>query len=188
MKIGIMDLETSGLTAESAILLCCCVKDFQMDHKGKVTTLRADTYSSWKTDRTNQRSFIKKVAEELDKFDIMVIHNGEWFDKRFFNAKCLQYQLVPVLRFKKLIDPVQLSRRHLGLSRNTLHSLIDFLNVPEHKTPIQFSLWLKAALNGDMRAMNTICDHCYWDVVTLELVYSKMTKLINRIDEKGSSF
>lgn len=188
MKIGIFDLETSGLNAESSILLCCSVKPYQADYKGKVITLSANEFPSWKKDRTDQKDFIQAVCDELEEYDILVAHNGEYFDKRFLNSKCLQYGLKPILRFKKLVDPVLIARRHLNLSRNSLTSLIDFLKVPERKTPIKFSYWMRAAMMGDEKCLEQIAIHCHFDVVTLEKVYDRMRKLIDRIDSKGSSF
>lgn len=188
MKVGIFDLETSGLSAENSILLCCSIKTYDPYGKaaGKVITLRADTFPSWDKNRLDQTEFIQAVADELDKYDILVAHNGLWFDKKFFTAKCLQYGIKPVLRYKKLIDPVQISRRYLKLSRNSLHSLIDFFKIPEKKTPILFENWLRATINGDKKCMDTICKHCHFDVITLERVYTKIKCLVDKIDNNGS--
>ncbi len=194
MRVAIFDLETSGLNAESSILLCCSFKTYEPDNVGtkrnkhKVTTIRADAFPEWKNDRLNQKSFIKAVSEALSDYDILVAHNGQWFDKPYFNSLCLKYELPPMMRYKKLIDPVQLSRRHLRLSRNSLHSLIDFLKIPEHKTPIHFDRWLQAAILGDKRCMDEICLHCHYDIITLEMVYHKVRCLVKNVDEKGSSF
>jgi len=117
-----------------------------------------------------------------------VAHNGERFDKKFFNAKCLQYRLKPILRFKKLIDPVQLSWRHLRLGRNTLAALIDYLEIPVRKTPLELHRWLEASLEGSKKAMDVICDHCNHDVITLDEVYIRLKGLVDRIDNRGSAW
>lgn len=185
MKVGIFDLETSGFYADGAILLCCSVKQYE---KKLVTCIRADAFKNWKDNRTNEKECIQAVADELDKYDILIAHNGERFDKKFFNAKCLQYNIKPILRFKKLIDPVQLSWRHLRLGRNTLAALIDYLEIPVKKTPIELHKWLKASLEGHKESMNLICKHCDYDVMTLELVYDKLRCLIDKIDNRGSAY
>lgn len=185
MEIGIFDLETSGFYADSSILLCCSVKSYK---DKKVTTIRADKFNSWKKSKSNEREVIEKIAYELDKYDILIAHNGQWFDKGFFNAKCLQYGIRPILRFKKLIDPVQISRRHLRLGRNTLAALIDYLEIPVHKTPIELKKWIQASHDGNTKSMDIICTHCEYDVITLEKVYDKLRWLIDKIDTKGSAF
>src|SRR3990170_5330953 len=101
MKVGIFDLETSGFYADGAILLCCSVKEYD---RPKITTIRADKFNNWKQEKTSKKDFIQSVCKELDKYDIVVAHNGQFFDKGFLNAKCLEYSLAPILRFKKLID------------------------------------------------------------------------------------
>lgn len=185
MKIGLFDLETSGFYADSSILLCCSVKTY--DKKG-VKTIRADSYRNWKTQKSNEKEFIIDVLEELDGYDIVIAHNGLFFDKNYLNAKALQYELTPVLRFKKLIDPVLISRRHLRLGRNTLAALIDYLQIPVKKTPIELHKWIKASHDGDKDCMDLISTHCEHDVITLEMVYNRLRKLIDKIDKNGSNF
>jgi uncharacterized protein YprB with RNaseH-like and TPR domain len=185
MKIGIFDLETSGFYADSSILLCCSIKQYE---KKGVKTIRADQSKSWDKEKSNEKETIEKIAKELDEFDILIAHNGQWFDKGYFNAKCLQYNLPPILRFKKLIDPVLISRRHLRLGRNTLAALIDYLQIPVKKTPIELHKWIKASHDGDRKCMDLISVHCEHDVITLEKVYERLRKLIDKIDKSGSSF
>ena len=191
MKVGIFDLETSGFFADSAILLCCSVKPYDCyitGRKSKVKTIRADNYPSWKLNKTNEKKFIEDVLNELDEYDILVAHNGQWFDKGFMNAKAIQYGLTPILRFKKIIDPCLASRRHLRLGRNSLAAIIDYLRIPVKKTPIELHVWTQAALEGNKACMDRIAEHCEADIITLELVYDKMRKLIDKIDKNGSSF
>ena len=185
MDIGIFDLETSGFFADSSILLCCSIKENKING---VKTIRADHFKSWDKEKTNEKEMIQAVANELDKFDILIAHNEERFDKKYFNAKCIQYGIRPILRFKKVVDPIQLSWRHLRLGRNSLAALIDYLEIPVKKTPIELNKWLKAALNGDRKCMDLICTHCEHDILTLEQVYKKLKLLVDKIDTKGSAY
>jgi uncharacterized protein YprB with RNaseH-like and TPR domain len=185
MKIGIFDLEMSGFFADGAILLCCSSKQYE---NKAITCVRADSFPNWKKNRTDEKDFIQAVCDELDKYDILIAHNGERFDKKFLNAKCLQYKIKPILRFKKLIDPVQLSWRHLKLGRNTLAALIDYLEIPVKKTPIELHKWMKASMEGHKPSMDLICEHCDYDVKTLEFVYDRLRCLIDKIDNRGSAF
>lgn len=185
MRIGIADFEMSGFKADSSILLCCSVKQYGING---VKTIRADKFKNWKNHRTNEKEFIEAVSKELDNYDILVFHNGEKFDKKYFNAKCMQYELKPIFRYKKLIDPIQIAWRHLSLGRNSLAALIDYLQIPVKKTPIELHKWLSAALEGNRKCMDLIVTHCEYDVVTLEKVYDKLRLLVDKIDSKGSCF
>lgn len=189
MKVGIFDLETTSFYADSGIVLCCVSQPYVPDEitKAKQTVIRADQFKSWKTNKSDNKALIEAVVTELKKYDILVAHNGQFFDKGFINAKCLQYGLSPSVRWLKFIDPVLLSRRHLKLGRNSLASLIDFLEIPVHKTPLELKLWQKAAMDSDPKAMNVIVRHCEYDVRTLALVYDKVRVLVDKIDNQGSS-
>lgn len=158
-----------------------------MDYKTKkVTTIRADKFKSWKNNRTNQQEVTQAIMDHLEDYDCLIGHNAQWFDKKFLNALCLKYHIDPALRNKKMIDPVLLSRRHLQLSGNSLAYLIEFLNVSEKKTPIQWKHWMLAAFEGNSHSMDYISTHCVADVKSLYSVYEKLRKLVGTIDNKGS--
>lgn len=122
----------------------------------------------------------------LEPFDIYVAHNGQFFDKTILTAWALKFGMTPWLRFQKFIDPVMLARRHMRISRRSLHSLIQFFDIPQQKTEILWSHWMKAAFNGDKKSMNYIVDHCVADVAALEQVYDRMRKLVKEVNERGS--
>jgi uncharacterized protein YprB with RNaseH-like and TPR domain len=185
MKIGIFDLETSGFYADSSILLCCSIKTYG---KNDTKTARADEFKTWKSNKSNEVEMIRRVWNMLRPYDILIAHNGEWFDKTYFNAKCMQYELEPILRFKKSIDPVHLSRKHLKLGRNSLAALIDYLKIPVKKTPIELDRWIRASHDGNRKDMDFIVTHCEYDVKTLEMVYDRLRKLVDKIDTHGSSY
>jgi uncharacterized protein YprB with RNaseH-like and TPR domain len=184
MKVGIFDLETSSLYANSGIVLCGCVKSY--GHPG-VVTVRADEFPSWKSHKSDNREVVKAIMAELDKYDILVAHNGQFFDKAWLNSACLKYGFNPSLRWAKTIDPVHAARRHLRLTRNSLTAILDYFDIAESKTPIRFECWQQAALDGDKKSMGYIVEHCHRDVIALEKVYDKMRRIIMKIDERGSA-
>ena len=47
---------------------------------------------------------------------------------------------------------------------------------------------MSAALEGSKKSMDTIVEHCEYDVITLEKVYDKLRLLIDKVDNNGSSF
>ena len=187
MRTAIFDIETSGLYANFGILLCCSIKEYQSDGKGKITTFRADKYPTWIKHRTDCRKITSDVVNVLKNYDILVAHNGQYFDKQWLNTLCLLYGEIPAIRWTKMIDPVLLARRHLRLGRNTLDTLIDFFGIPTKKTHVSGRLWLKAGIEGDKEAMNQIVHHCELDVKSLEGVYDKVRNLVEKIDNRRSA-
>lgn len=186
MKTAIFDLETFSLNADTGILLCAVIKEY--GHEKPARIIRADSFPEWRKDRSNVRPIVESVLEALKGFDIFVAHNGQNFDKAMLTSWALKFDLPVALRFAKFIDPVLLCRRHLRLSRNSLASLLQFLDIDETKTPIKWESWMKAALNGDKKHLDYIVEHCVVDVAALEKAYEKTKRLVKGIDEKGSSF
>lgn len=185
MRTAIFDLETSSLSASAGIVLCCCFKDYD---KPAVTTIRADQYKNWKTNKSDNSALIKDILAFLEDYDILVAHNGQFFDKAWLNAASIKYGLKPSLRQKKFIDPVQIARRQLRLDRNSLASIIDYLEVPERKTGIEFRHWIQASHDSNTDSMDVIVKHCVQDVKSLAIVYHKLRPLIDKIDKTGSAY
>ena len=193
MDIGIFDLETSGLYANSSIVLCAVIKPYGKDRYSgdvplKTRIIRADEYKSWKDGKSNNREIIRDIVDELARYDILVAHNGQYFDKAFLNSACIKYGFEPKLRTMKFIDPVMIARKHMRIARNSLASLIDYLDIKDTKTPIKFEHWMKASLDSNSDSLGYIVKHCVKDVKALEGVYTHVKKLVKSIDENGSAF
>ena len=189
MKVGIYDIETSGLDASMGIILAVVVATYNPDAKtytGEIKTFRADDYPAWKKNRVYIKPLIRDLLKYLDDFDILVAHNGEGFDKRFINTVALKYRLKPLPRNKKTVDPVILARRYLRFGRNNLNHIIHTLKVKTLKTPLDVAVWQAAVFNGDRRAMDKVVKHCRHDVLSLAEVYHRFRPLIERVDSKGS--
>ena len=185
MRTVIFDLETSSLDANAGIILCACAQEYG---KSRVKVFRSDDYRNWKSNKSDNSFIVKDIINYLDDFDILCAHNGNYFDKTWLNASCIKYGIKPSLRMKKFIDPVQLSRRHFKLGRNSLASLIDYLEITEHKTPIEFRHWIQASHDSNSQSMDVIVAHCIQDVKSLSVVYHKLRPLIDKIDKSGSSY
>lgn len=184
MKTIILDIETSALNAPSGIILCVCAKEYG---KKKLTTWRADAYRNWKTHKSDNSFLVKDVINYIKEFDIAVAYNGCWFDSLFIDSQALKYGLKPVMRDMKIVDPYRLAKRFLKLNRNSLASVIDFLSVPDSKSPISFECWLRASHDSSTKDMDYIVKHCERDVLALESVYDKVKVFVKTIDNNGSA-
>jgi len=193
MNTAIFDIETTNLYADTGILLCAVVKKF--DSRDKPIVIRADSFPLWKKGRRyeNNEAVVKATMEALsgpdeNQFDLFVAHNGQFFDKTMLTSWALQFRQRPWLRFAKFVDPVMLARRHMRLSRRSLHNLCQFLDIPEKKTDILWKHWMRTMLDGDSASLDYIVEHCIADVTVLEKAYLRVKPLTKEINEKGSSF
>ena len=176
------DLETTNLSADFGVLLCAVIKPAY----GESFVIRADQFPTWKTHRSDDRGILKAVTKVLDDFDIWIAHNGARFDVPFLRTRLLTHGLPP-LPSKKLIDPLLLARNKLRMSYNSLKQLANHLGC-NTKTELQPKLWLRAALDGDTKAMNAIVDHCERDVETLDKVAGALKVYSSTYNNYGSGF
>jgi uncharacterized protein YprB with RNaseH-like and TPR domain len=160
------DLETTNLSADFGVILCACIKPAH----GRMIVLRGDELCpTWKRGRSNDKQLVEAIANCLKTYDILVAHNGLRFDIPFLRTRLARWGLPP-FPAKKLLDPVQVARRNLRMSGNSLDRIGDLL-IASKKTPVTGETWLAAALDGSKRAMDYIVDHCRKDVLMLcELV------------------
>lgn len=193
MRTAIFDIESFSLHADTGLLLCAVIKEYQSPQQReevgecKPIVIRADDYWTWDKNRTNCKPTTKAVLEALDGFDIYVAHNGVFFDRSMLVSWALKYRLPVSLNFSKFVDPCQVSRRKLKLARNSLDKLIHWLDVPHEKTEILWTEWTKAAFEGRRKSMNYIVEHCIADVKALECVYDSVKRLVKGVDDQGSS-
>lgn len=187
MRVGLFDLETTGLNADDGIVLCGCIKEYRAPRKS-IVTVRADEFPSWETQKTDNKAVVVAIMQALEEFDILVAHNGQFFDKAMLNSYCLKYGMKPTLRGVKFIDPYWLAKRHMRLHSNSQHSVIKFLGVKTQKTHVDFSHWTRAGLDGNRESMDYIVDHCVRDIYSMEEVYDYVRQLVKRIDDGGSAW
>lgn len=167
ITIATVDIETTALHADFGIILCAVVKP--SDKNARPIIIRADELNPhWKTRRSNDKAVVRALRDTLDEFDVLVAHNGLRFDLPFIRTRLAKWGL-KTLPDKKLVDPVQLARNKLRMSYNSLDKLAGYLGC-NSKTEVEGNMWLKAALDGDRRAMNYIVRHCVEDVKTLERI------------------
>jgi uncharacterized protein YprB with RNaseH-like and TPR domain len=183
ITICTFDLETTSLNADFGVLLCAVIKPSH----GKPIIFRADELNKqWDTKRSNDKAIVQAVASELTKYDCWLAHNGLRFDVPFLRTRIARWKLPP-LPDSKLIDPVQLARNKLKLSYNSLERIAGFLGV-NHKTVVDGDLWLRAALDGDRKAMNYIVDHCVKDVSMLEDIVDAVKAYSKTFNSWGSGY
>jgi DNA polymerase elongation subunit (family B) len=170
------DLETTGI----GVVLCGVVKPWGE----KPIVFRGDKYKAdWKEKRSDDSAVCKAIFDELQKYDIWIAHNGVMFDDKYLRSRLAKVGVT--MPSHKLVDPVRLARNFYKFRYNSLEA------VGEHfghygKTKVAQHIWTEAALDGSVKALDYITNHCIADVVLLEKVANEMKPLIPKINTYGS--
>lgn len=181
-----LDLETTGFEADYNIILCAVIKPFTIDNNGKHIILRADSYPSWDTSRSCDAPICRDLRKEIEKYDIIVAHNGTRFDVPFMMTRFLKWGIK--WQQPKVLDPVRLSRRYLKLGSNSLKSVTHHFGIMG-KTECLGDQWMEAKFDrgkSNKKAMDYVVDHCIADVDILEKMTNKVKFLAPRIGNFGS--
>ena len=153
-------IQPHQLIKERAIICIC----YKWEGNKKVYSLQWDN-----GDDTNMLREFSKVIEEADE---VVAHNGDNFDLKWFNARCLICGVDPV-PLVKTVDTLKIARKHFYFNSNRLDYL-GKLMFGNGKTSTDFDMWKKIALDNDEKALNKMVRYCKHDVVILENVWSKL--------------
>src|SRR5574341_1334361 len=107
------DLEAFGLEPAYSVLMCGVVKPWG----GKPKLFRQEVVGA------NDSELVGQLVEELNRYAILIAHNGLFFDRKMLNARALHWNLPILDPHGKFIDPCQVARRHLNMGRNSLEAL-----------------------------------------------------------------
>ncbi len=182
IRIATFDIETTGLSADFGVILCAVVKP----QEGEPVVYRNDEINpDWDNKRSNDRALVKQLRDHLCEFDILIAHNGVRFDVPFIRTRLAKWRLNPMPDIK-IVDPCQLARNKLRLSYNSLDKIASYMKV-NSKSPVTGDMWIRAALDGDRRAMDYIVKHCIEDVRTLERIVDGVKPYSTAINAWGSA-
>ncbi len=190
-KILLIDLETShdllakfGLYPEytnpeniikGASIICAAWKWFEQKeiHSANVV----DKPKSFSKDRNNDKNVVLELKKAMEKADVIVAHNGDRFDVKWFNTRCL-YHGIPEIAPPFTIDTLKIAKKHYRFSSNKLDYLGKYLGVGR-KIKTHNHWWLAIVdlnvptkeaikLAKKMEAYNKM------DVLLLERVFKKL--------------
>ena len=171
------DIETYGLEPVYGVVLCAVVKPLN----GELKVLRQKRPSS------DDSQLVFDIINELNQYNILIAHNGLYFDKQFLNGRALHWNQDILEPNVKIIDPCIVARKNLNLRSNSLDSIAQYLGLDEQKMHLDPIIWKKAALDHDEPCMKTLIERCSSDVRVLELLAKRVMKLTRNITPWGSA-
>jgi DNA polymerase elongation subunit (family B) len=177
VKVLALDIETTHLHADFGVILCAYA---QNPFFGRGTLLSQRLLSPvWDRSAADDSAVVRALIERIAQADVLLAHNGADFDLPYIRSRAKRWGM-PLPPDRPILDPCVIARKRLRLSHNTLASLLSFFDIIERKTPLDPTVWAKAALARDTRAMIKIERHCKADVDALVALAARLSGLWGR--------
>ena len=119
----------------------------------------------------NER-IVYEIWSLLDNCDVVVAHNGKRFDVKKVNGYFLKYGL-PKPSSYKVIDTLEIAKKHFNLPFKSLEYLAKFLNVELKQDSGGIQTWIDCD-RGNPEALATMEFYNRGDVVTLREIHNKL--------------
>lgn len=179
-KIGVLDIEATGLKADFSTMLSYAIKD----KNGTVYTnhiLKSELF-----DGVFDQLLVESLVKKLSEYKIIIGYYSNGYDIPYVRAKALHYgiefpgyKLVETKRGGTKYVPSLYSwdlypvvKYKLNLSRNSLDNACDYLGI-KGKTPLDKEVWRKAAY-GDREAILKVVEHNIADVEITDQLHTKL--------------
>jgi DNA polymerase elongation subunit (family B) len=136
---------------------------------GKMMTYALPDYKGYKPGSEDDKQLVKELWRLFDEADILVAHNGDYFDIRKANARFSYYNLPPPSPYKT-VDTLKVARKYFNFTSNKLDALGKHLGYGSKLVHTGFHLW-KECMNGDKKAWKHMIEYNKRDVILLEKIY-----------------
>ena len=155
-----LSIQPNAILQERAIICIC----YKWEGQKKVHSLK------W--DKGCDKRMLEKFLEVAEKADELVAHNGDKFDIKWFNTRCLIHGLKPPPIYKT-VDTLVIARRRFYFNSNRLDYLGTLL-FGSGKIRTSFDLWKNILLDNCPKAMKEMVKYCKEDVRLLERVWQTL--------------
>lgn len=166
-RIGIWDIEchTFRFKADQGFMICSGIMELGTN---KVDILVRDNI---KVNPLNDRKLVLAIRNKLLEFDMIVTHNGKWFDLPWLNSRLVHWGYAPLPNIPHF-DTCEVAFKKMRV-KNSLEALGKFLGCKVQKTGTDMNDWLLAG-GGNEKAIRKIVVHNEHDVKLTAEVYKKM--------------
>lgn len=168
-RVGYLDIETSGLKANWAIMLTSCILDGDTDEVLYSVITKEDLLEDGL-----DRRIVQETIDNMTKFDRVYTFFGTHFDLKFLRTRAVIHNLeFPTFQSILHTDLYYLIKSRFLLHSNRLAVACENLLGSTEKNQILPSYWIKA-LQGDSTAISYILDHNMRDVRELKRLHEKV--------------
>lgn len=144
--------------------------------------IMSDVVIPKKARERNDTKIIKSMWGLMDEADIIIAHNGKGFDIKKLNTRFILQNFPPPMEYK-VVDTLQIARKHFAFTSNKLDYLCEQFGFPVKKDT-DMQLWVDCE-SGDAKALGKMDDYCRNDVLIMEDVYMRFLPWINNHPNVG---
>ncbi len=174
-RIGILDIEATGLTGGYHIIMCVVIKRFGTNNR-KIFRINVRKLDVLKEEKKLLIKVRKHIENELDG---VITYYGSQYDVPMLRTRMFFHGIQPIAKLKHL-DMYYTIRRILNLEHRRMANVNELLKrrmsigegIPD-KTRIGMSEWTEAIYARSTKALDYIVDHCIKDVDILENIVNK---------------
>lgn len=141
-------------------------------HDKRVHVHALPDYRGYKANPRDDEKLVQTLHDYISQADIVIAHNGDRFDIKYFNARCL-FHGIDAPRPYQTVDTLKIARSRFKNLSNKLDDLGHLLGVGRKLPHTGKHLWL-ACMNGDKNAWKKMRAYNAQDVKLLEAVYLKL--------------
>lgn len=136
-----------------------------------------DNLATFKKNRHDDYYIVAKLKTILEEADVIIAHNGDKFDLKYFNTRCLYHGLSPIAK-PITIDTYKVVKRHFNLNSNRLDYLGRYLGLGE-KIKTSNDMWLavvdeNVSVKDAIKLIKLMVTYNKQDVNLLEKIYLKL--------------
>lgn len=174
-RIGVWDIETTGLKADFGRMLCFAWRWHGEDRVHLHSIVDTKAYKEGKP--WDDRELVKILYSYLLEADLLVHHFGDRFDLKF--AKTRLFEMGLTMPKVDTVDTWRVAKKNLLLQSNRLANIADFCG-GEQKSGVAKRVWLKANF-GHKASIRKLEQYCIQDVKTLDSIFTQMKSYVTKI-------
>ncbi len=131
-----------------------------------------DDLKRFKKDPLDDEYVVRELEKVLLQADLVIGHNGDKYDMKFFNTRALFHGLDPLPPIPSM-DTLKVAKANFYFNSNSLDYIAKFLGVGS-KGEHGKDLW-HGALQGNVASVKKMIKYCDQDVRILEGIYFKLS-------------
>lgn len=182
-RVGVLDIESTGLTGGYHIVLCCVIKIYGTTEERifRVNIHQIDLFKE-------EERVLNEINDFLAGLDGIITYYGTRFDAPMLRTRMMFHGINPFDKIKHL-DMYYTVRRIVNLERKRMWNVVHMMRATrpelESKTALNTEVWMGAIHSRNAKDMDYIVDHCILDVRVLENIVEQFYKFIpDRITRK----